>query len=141
MMTDRETHVLQQPGGDDWHAVFDQRLRHRPCQSPEHQHGARASGLCRGGHGLCRRHQPQVNFVESANSDLSSPTVLITGTVTVEASLTAGARLLARTMPPTSKRYLGLQFVTVGTHTAGTIFGGLVRDIDDTSFPAYVTGY
>lgn len=83
----------------------------------------------------------QVNVVESANSDLSSPTVIHTGTVTAEASLTAGTRLIATTLPRTSKRYIGLQFVTVGTHGAGTIWGGLVRDIDDTSFPNFETGY
>lgn len=83
----------------------------------------------------------QVNVVESANSNLSSPTVIHTGQVVVEASLTAGTRLIATTLPRTSKRYIGLQFVTVGTHTAGAIWGGLVRDIDDTAFPAFETGY
>lgn len=83
----------------------------------------------------------QVNVVESANSDLSSPTVIHTGAVTAEASLTAGAVLIRTTLPRTSKRYIGLQFVTVGTHSAGTIWGGLVRDTDDTTFPAFETGY
>jgi hypothetical protein len=82
-----------------------------------------------------------VNVVESANSDLSSPTVLATSGAIVEASLTAGTRLIATSLPRTSKRYLGLQFVTVGTHGAGAVWGGLVRDIDDTSFPAFETGY
>lgn len=83
----------------------------------------------------------QVNLVESANSDLSSPTILASSPVTVEASLTAGTRLLAMSIPWTSKRYLGLQFVTVGTHGAGTIWGGVVRDIDNLTVPAFVTGY
>lgn len=82
-----------------------------------------------------------VNLVESANADLSSPTVLATSGVIAEASLTAGTRLLATALPRTSKRYLGFQFVTVGTHGAGAVFGGLVRDIDDTAFPAFETGY
>ena len=82
-----------------------------------------------------------VQLVESASSDLSSPTVLAESGVIAEANLTVGARLLATALPRTSKRYLGLQFVTVGTHTAGTVFGGLVRDIDDTAFPAHETGY
>lgn len=82
-----------------------------------------------------------VNVVESANSDLSSPTILATSGTIAEANLTAGARLIATTLPRTSKRYLGLQFVTVGTHGAGTIWGGLVRDIDDVAFPAFETGY
>jgi hypothetical protein len=82
----------------------------------------------------------QANVIESANSDLSSPAVLATGAVVAEASLTSGARLLDVTVPQTSKRYLGLQFVTVGTHTAGTVNGGIVIDTDsNTTFPA-VTG-
>lgn len=82
-----------------------------------------------------------VNFVESANSDLSSPTVLASSGVIAEANLTVGARLMASAMPRTSKRYLGFQFVTVGTHATGKIFGGMVRDIDDTAFPEFETGY
>lgn len=81
------------------------------------------------------------NFVESDNSDLSSPTILAASGTIAEANLTVGKRLLATAVPRTSKRYLGLQFVTVGTHTAGTVFGGIVRDIDDTAFPAQETGY
>ena len=83
----------------------------------------------------------QVNVIESPNADLSSPTVIHTGQVVVEAGLLAGTRLIATTLPRTSKRYIGLQFVSVLTHTAGAIWGGLVRDIDDTAFPAFVTGY
>jgi len=82
-----------------------------------------------------------VNLIESASSDLSSPTVLIGSGVIAEASLTKGAVLLRAAVPRTTKRYLGLQFVTVGTHTAGTIFGGIVRDTDDTAIPAFNTGY
>lgn len=82
-----------------------------------------------------------VNLVESANSDLSSPTVLATSGVIAEANLTKGAVLLRTGLPRTSKRYIGLQFVTVGTHTAGTIWGGIVRDTDDAVLPSFVTGY
>lgn len=81
------------------------------------------------------------NFVESDNSDLSSPTILAASGTVLEAALVVGKRLLATAVPRTSKRYLGFQFVTVGTHTAGTVFGGIVRDIDDTAFPAQETGY
>ena len=83
----------------------------------------------------------KVDLVESASADLSSPTVLATSGVVAEASLTAGARLLATAVPRTSKRYLGLQFTTVGTHTAGTVFGGIVRDIDEVAFPTQHTGF
>ena len=83
----------------------------------------------------------RVDIVESANADLSSPTILKSTAVIAEAALVAGTRLIAEALPRTSKRYIGLQFVTVGTHTAGKIWGGLVRDIDDTAFPAFETGY
>lgn len=84
-----------------------------------------------------------VQLVESASSDLSSATVLAESGVTAEADLTAGAVLLRTAVPRTSKRYLGLKFVTVGTHTAGTIFGGIVRDADvlPADIPTYETGY
>lgn len=83
----------------------------------------------------------RVDIIESASSDLSSPTILLSTAVIVEASLTAAAVLLRTSLPRTSKRYIGLQFVTVGTHSTGTIWGGIVRDIDDTAFPVFVTGY
>ena len=82
-----------------------------------------------------------VNFVESDNADLSSPTVLATSGAVAEASLTVGRELLRTAVPRTSKRYLGFQFVTSGTHTAGKVFGGILRDTDDTVFPAQETGY
>lgn len=82
-----------------------------------------------------------VNLVESDNADLSSPTVLLTSGAVVEASLTAGAVLLRAAVPRTSKRYLGFQFVSSGTHTAGAVTGGLVRDTDDSYVPTYETGY
>src|SRR4051812_9144492 len=80
------------------------------------------------------------NYVESANSDLSSPTILATSGAIVEASLTAGALLLDAPVPRTSKRYHGFQFVTVGTHTAGKVFAGMVRDSDTGTVPAFETG-
>lgn len=83
----------------------------------------------------------EAQLVESANADLSSPTILARSGVIAEANLTVGKRLLATALPRTSKRYLGISYVTVGTHSAGTVFGGLVRDIDDTAFPAQETGY
>lgn len=82
-----------------------------------------------------------VNFVESDNADLSSPTVLIGSGVVAEANLKKGKVLLRTAVPRTSKRYLGFQFVTVGTHTAGKVFGGILRDTDDDVLPAQETGY
>lgn len=82
-----------------------------------------------------------VNVIESANSDLSSPTVIAPGVTIAEASLTAGASLLDIVLPRTSKRYLGLQFVSVGTHTAGTVNGGIVMQTDSNTTFAAVTGF
>jgi hypothetical protein len=82
-----------------------------------------------------------VNLIESAASDLSAPTVLLSSGVIAEASLVKGFVLLRAAVPRTSKRYLGLQFVTVGNHTAGAVFGGIVRDTDDTAIPTFITGY
>lgn len=83
-----------------------------------------------------------VNVIESDSSALTAPTILATSGAVTIANLTAGKRLIATPLPRTSKRYLGLQFVSTGVaHTAGTIWGGLVRDIDDTAFPKTETGY
>lgn len=83
----------------------------------------------------------QVNIIESANSDLSSASVILTGPVTVEASLVAGTKLMDQVLPQTSKRYVGLQFVTVGTHGAGALTGGLVLDTDSGTYFAANTGF
>jgi len=65
-----------------------------------------------------------------------SYTVMATGPVVVEASLIAGARLLDIDMPRPAPgqalpRFLQLGYVTVGTHTAGTLKGFLVLDRHD----------
>jgi hypothetical protein len=83
----------------------------------------------------------QVNIIQSANSDLSSPTVIYTGAVIAEAALTAGKALLDVPLPPTSARYLGLQYVTVGTHTAGAVTGGIVLSTDSNTNFAANTGF
>ncbi|QGP80007.1 Bbp16 family capsid cement protein [Sphingobium sp. CAP-1] len=81
-----------------------------------------------------------VNLVDSANADLSSPTVLAGSGVIAEASLTAGVRLLKMRVPSNTQRYVGLQFVTVGTHSAGTINANIVRDADSNRTYAFETG-
>lgn len=81
-----------------------------------------------------------VNFVDSANADLSSPTVLAGSGVIAEASLTSGARILRVRVPSNTQRYVGLQFVTVGTHTAGTINAVIVRDADTARTYSFETG-
>lgn len=83
----------------------------------------------------------QTNIVESVNSDLSSATVIRTGVAIVEASLTAGKVLVDEVLPTTSKRYVGLQYITVGTHTAGNVTAGLVLDTDSATYFAANTGF
>jgi hypothetical protein len=62
----------------------------------------------------------QANLIESDNANLSSATVIATGPVVSVAAAILGKRLLDVRVPNTRKRYLGFQFVTVGTHTAAT---------------------
>jgi hypothetical protein len=83
----------------------------------------------------------QTNIVESVNSDLSSATVIRTGAAIAEAALTAGKVLVDEVLPTTSKRYVGLQYITVGTHTAGNVTAGLVLDTDSGTYFAANTGF
>ena len=48
---------------------------------------------------------------------------------------------MAVPVPRNTKRYLGLQFVSSGTHSAGKIWGGIVRDEGDGTIYPYVTGF
>jgi hypothetical protein len=75
----------------------------------------------------------QAQFVSSVNSNLSSPTVLASGPVVAEAGLTAGAKLLDIPLPDIGDRYIGFQYVTVGTHTAGAVTAGIVGGTDRNS--------
>lgn len=83
----------------------------------------------------------QAQLVESANADGSSPTVLASGPVVALASATAGAELLDVPIPGTAKRYLGVQYVLVGTFTgAGTVSAHVVAETDNQTYPAMNTG-
>jgi hypothetical protein len=72
----------------------------------------------------------QVNLIQSANADLSSPTVIATGTAVADASAVAGRTLLDVPMPTTSARYIGFQYVTLGTHTTGSVSAHIVSNTD-----------
>lgn len=73
----------------------------------------------------------RAEFIESANSNLSSPTVLIAGPTTGVAAAVAGAKLLDAPLPDTTKRYVGFQYVITGaTTTGGTVTAGLVAGTD-----------
>jgi hypothetical protein len=83
----------------------------------------------------------QAQLITSANSNLSSPTVLASGPVTALAAAIAGAELLDVPIPGTAQRYLGLQFVLVGTFTgAGAVQGGVVAETDNQPYIAMNTG-
>jgi hypothetical protein len=70
----------------------------------------------------------QVNYIQSANSDLSAPDVLVTGPVNALAALTAGASLMDIVLPDNTKRYVGFQEV-IGTAamTGGKITSAIVE--------------
>jgi hypothetical protein len=72
----------------------------------------------------------QAQLIESANANLSSPTVLASGPVVPLASATLGAKLLDVPLPDTSQRYIGFQYVTVGVHSAGGVTAGIVGGTD-----------
>lgn len=83
----------------------------------------------------------QAQVIESANANLSSPTVLASGPVTALAAAVAGAELLDVPIPGTTKRYLGLQFVLVGTFTgSGAVQAGVVAETDNQPYVAMNTG-
>ena len=70
----------------------------------------------------------QVNLVADDDPALGTPTVLMSSAVIPEATLKAGY-YFRLALPPgiaAADRYLGLQFVNVGTHTTGKITAGLV---------------
>lgn len=83
----------------------------------------------------------KADYVQSASADLSSPDVLVSGPVIVEASLVAGAKLLDVVAPGNTKRYVGIRYTTVGTHTAGAVFAGIVSETDHNTYPPSNTGY
>lgn len=83
----------------------------------------------------------QAQLVESANADGSSPTVLASGPVVALAAATAGAELLDVPIPGTAKRYLGVQYVLVGTFTGtGTVSAHVVAETDNQTYPTMNTG-
>lgn len=72
-------------------------------------------------------------------------TTYASGAVVAEAALLAGRRLLQIDLPrPPSgaaiPRFLRLSYITVGTHTAGTVYGSIVLDRDDRiDYPVAIT--
>lgn len=81
------------------------------------------------------------NLVESDNADLSSSSVLVSGAVVVTAAAIAGKKLADVVIPTTSKRYVGFNYVVVGTHTAGKVTSFVVLDTDSGAFLPANTGF
>lgn len=82
----------------------------------------------------------RAEVIQSANSDMSSPDILVTGPTLLEAAALDGATLLDTYFPQTTKRYIGVRYITVGTHGAGTVFAGVVAERDHMPFPPANTG-
>lgn len=82
----------------------------------------------------------QAQLIESASANLSSPTVLASGPVVLTAAAISGAVLFDGAFPNTSKRYLGMQYITVGTTTTGTVNAGGVLDRDAQPYLPSTTG-
>ena len=82
----------------------------------------------------------QVQIITSASGALTSPTVIATGPVVLLAAALAGTRILDLPIPGTTQRYLGLQFVLVGTATAGTVQGDVVAESDNQPYLVMNTG-
>lgn len=83
----------------------------------------------------------QAQLIESPNANLSSPTVLASGPVVNLAQAIAGAEILDVPIPGTTKRYLGMQFVLVGTFTgAGAVQGNIVAETDNQPYITMNTG-
>jgi len=83
----------------------------------------------------------QAQIIESANANLTSPTVLASGPVVLLAAAVGGAEILDAPIPGTTKRYLGLQFVLAGTFSgAGAVQGGVVAETDNQPYVTMNTG-
>jgi hypothetical protein len=75
--------------------------------------------------------QPKLVMADDAALS-TNLTILDETPAVVEASLVSGYRFRLSGLPAgLTQRYLGIQYVTVGTHGAGTVTAGLVIDAQD----------
>jgi hypothetical protein len=82
----------------------------------------------------------QAQLIESANANLSSPTVLASGPVITTANGVAGAEILDVPIPGTTKRYLGTQYIIVGAMSAGAVTAVAVSETDNQPYITMNTG-
>lgn len=79
------------------------------------------------------------SLIESANSDLSSSTVIASGPSVALADAVAGAILIDVPMPDTNARYIGFQYALTGNFTAGgTISAHIVAGTDRPSTEVFM---
>ena len=83
----------------------------------------------------------RAEYIQSANADLSSPDILATGPTIAEAAALPGVKLLDIVAPNNTKRYVGVRYISVGTHTTGTVFAGIVAETDHNPYVPANTGY
>lgn len=83
----------------------------------------------------------QALLVQSDAADLSNSDTLGTGPAVADAAATVGVTLMDIAIPDNTKRYVGFKYVTVGTHTAGGVWAGIVSDTDRQPYLASQTGF
>lgn len=83
-----------------------------------------------------------VQYIQSANANMSSPDVLAQSGVILLAAIPAagGAPLWDFPVPPNTKRYVGIQYVTVGDFTTGKVSAHLVEATDRNPYLPANTG-
>lgn len=83
----------------------------------------------------------QFQIITSAAANLSSPTVLASTAAIPDATLVAGYSFVMPVPPVvgSGQRYLGVQYVTTGTHTTGAVTAQIVIGYVDVNY--YARGY
>lgn len=73
----------------------------------------------------------RIDYIESDNADMSSSVIIDSTVAYIPAQLNLGRRIGLTKFPPSlaPRRYIALNFVLVGTATAGRITSGFTPDI------------
>jgi hypothetical protein len=83
----------------------------------------------------------RVEVIQSATSNMASPDILIVGPTVLDAAAIAGYELLDVPMPDVTKRYLAVQYVTLGTHTTAAVTTNVVEITDENRYVPSATGF
>jgi len=83
----------------------------------------------------------QFQVISSAAANLGTPTVLATTPAVVDATLITGysTQLAIPPVVGNGQRYLGVQYVGVGTHSTGKVSARLVLQVDNRDY--YASGF